>query len=115
MSRCDADEGLADGMIMDPRTCDFDPATLASKGDKMATCPTKRQVDAVVQVCAAGPQRGSELYWIGPHTGADGGRGRYYLAHCIPIPSRPVIAVRATPHAAASFGAWDPVGNAWAR
>ena len=38
MNRCDAKDGVADGMISDPLACDFDPEMLACKGEKSDSC-----------------------------------------------------------------------------
>jgi feruloyl esterase len=47
LKRCDARDGLADGMINDWRGCDFDPAVLVCKGAKNATCLGASQVEAL--------------------------------------------------------------------
>ena len=42
VAACDANDGLKDGLIDDPRRCTFDPATLACKaGADDATCLTR--------------------------------------------------------------------------
>ena len=41
---CDASDGLKDGLIADPPTCTFDPATLACHGADDDTCLTPPQV-----------------------------------------------------------------------
>src|SRR5450755_3198474 len=38
MKKCDAKDGLADGLISDPLACDFDPETLACKGETSDSC-----------------------------------------------------------------------------
>jgi hypothetical protein len=77
MEKCDAEDGLKDGIITDPRACAFQPKDLLCKADKTATCLLQKQVDAVDQVYATGPQKGSELSWIGAYVAEDGSRGRY--------------------------------------
>jgi hypothetical protein len=47
LKQCDARDGLADGMINDWRGCRFDPAILACKGAKAATCLSPGQVDVL--------------------------------------------------------------------
>ncbi|HVY63350.1 MAG TPA: tannase/feruloyl esterase family alpha/beta hydrolase [Gammaproteobacteria bacterium] len=52
---CDAQDGLADGMLFDPLACRFDPATLACRGAKNDRCLTPAQVNAV-KGAMAGPR-----------------------------------------------------------
>ena len=61
---CDAGDGVADGVVDDPRTCRFDPAALQCKGADDAGCLTSNQV-AVVQRIYAGaknPRTGEQIY-----------------------------------------------------
>lgn len=60
---CDALDGLEDGLLSDPRTCSFDPATLACEGDQTAECLSTTQVDALRKIYG-GPKdaSGQPLY-----------------------------------------------------
>jgi pimeloyl-ACP methyl ester carboxylesterase len=49
LSACDADDGVADGMVQRPETCRFDPASLRCPGEKNATCLSSAQVDALTR------------------------------------------------------------------
>jgi Tannase and feruloyl esterase len=71
--RCDADDGLADGLIDKPLRCDFDPAVLTCNGPDGPNCLTPAQVSAVKKVYA-GPSnsRGRQIY-LGFPPGAEGG------------------------------------------
>jgi feruloyl esterase len=72
---CDADDGLKDGLIDDPRACRFDPKTIECKAGDQPSCLTAPQVEAARQIYtpAAGPttkkeifpplMRGGELVW----------------------------------------------------
>jgi feruloyl esterase len=76
LAACDAQDGLADGVIGDPAACRFDPAVLACQpGQDPAACLTPPQVEAS-RALYAGPRNprtgevvypglapGSELYW----------------------------------------------------
>ncbi|MEF8939280.1 MAG: tannase/feruloyl esterase family alpha/beta hydrolase [Salinivenus sp.] len=73
---CDSLDGLEDGLISDPRACQFDPATLACDGAETDSCLTANQVEAVKAFYAgprdsegrqlyAGLPLGSEPYWDG--------------------------------------------------
>jgi feruloyl esterase len=93
MAKCDALDGLKDGVIEDPRQCNFDPAELTCKGFSVAgfgarsDCLTPAQVDVARKIyggpvtsdganlSAGGQQPGSELNWLGTIVAADGGAG----------------------------------------
>jgi len=61
---CDAIDGVTDGVLDDPRTCHFDPASLTCRaGQDQATCFTEKQVAAVKQIWAgARNSKGERLY-----------------------------------------------------
>lgn len=77
LQHCDARDGLVDGIIGDPFSCDFDPASV--------TGLTPVQIDAFRKVYdgprdssgrrlfPGGLPRGSELEWIGPLVARDAG------------------------------------------
>ena len=67
INACDALDGLKDGLITDPRTCNFDPATLqCPAGQDLPTCLTPPQVDVVKKVYGGlkDPTTGSQ-FWYG--------------------------------------------------
>lgn len=84
---CDANDGVTDGVIDDPRQCNFDPAVLQCSGADAADCLTPTQVAAANWIYggtrkSTGEQifppytRGSELGWNSLYTGATpGGSG----------------------------------------
>lgn len=47
LAKCDKDDGLEDGILSDPASCKFDPATIACKGGQKDGCLTKEGLDAV--------------------------------------------------------------------
>ena len=49
LSACDADDGVADGMVQRVESCRFDPAALRCPGEKDATCLSSAQVDALAR------------------------------------------------------------------
>ncbi len=75
MAACDETDGRADGVIDDPMSCSFEPATLeCAAGQDPATCLTSPQVAVVEAFYAGAPDengdplfaglaRGSELGW----------------------------------------------------
>lgn len=75
VTACDLNDGVKDGVIGDPRKCDFDPRKLQCAAGKSPACLSKSQIDAVEKVYS-GPHtsdgeriaqpialRGSELNW----------------------------------------------------
>jgi feruloyl esterase len=46
LNACDAKDGIADGIIADPRSCNVDPAVLQCKGGDGPDCLTAAQVEA---------------------------------------------------------------------
>lgn len=78
LNACDADDGLADGVISDPLNCHFDPATLLCSGANASDCLTAGEVDSLKKVYAGlydpttgeqftpGLEPGGELFWNTP-------------------------------------------------
>jgi pimeloyl-ACP methyl ester carboxylesterase len=63
MKKCDARDGLADGMISDPLGCDFDPAVLACRGGQIDGCIAPGKI-AAIKKAFAGPKNayGMQVY-----------------------------------------------------
>jgi feruloyl esterase len=64
VAACDADDGVKDGVIDDPRTCRFDPASLLCKGSGSAECLSQTELDAVRKVYAGpkNPRTGEQIF-----------------------------------------------------
>lgn len=87
LAQCDAKDGLRDGILQDPRRCEFDPATIQCAGTAGASCLTAAEVGVVRKIYAgarsangtpvnygwAGMLPGSEYEW---HPGLIGDRGK---------------------------------------
>ncbi|AHL76894.1 tannase [Stutzerimonas stutzeri] len=88
LAQCDGLDGQLDGLLTDPRACQFDPATIQCADDESTSqCLTAAEVQTVQKIysgpvdvetgerlAVGGPQPGSELAWAGvfvPET-ADG-------------------------------------------
>lgn len=78
ISACDGIDGLVDGVIDDPRKCDWDPGALTCEAEQdEASCLTTAQVEAVRKIYAPvtdekgkvifpwATDRGSEMEWPG--------------------------------------------------
>ena len=65
LDKCDARDGLADGMIFDARGCDFDPASLQCAGAKTDQCLTAAQVDALHSAFAGPKSLHGDPYYPG--------------------------------------------------
>jgi len=63
IKRCDAKDGLADGLISDPLGCDFDPEMLACKGNKSDSCLAPEKA-AAIKKAMGGPKTssGTQVY-----------------------------------------------------
>lgn len=67
LARCDAQDGVRDGVISRPFQCDFNPATLLCKGPKGDSCLTARQVEALRELYeGAGEGKGGLSVSIAP-------------------------------------------------
>src|ERR1019366_4599570 len=60
LKKCDALDGVADGMISDSLGCDFDPAVLACKEGKSESCLSREKVTTIKKVMA-GPKTSGGL------------------------------------------------------
>jgi feruloyl esterase len=83
LAACDALDGVTDGVIEDPRRCNFDPATTLCQAGQTSGCLTQPQVDAWRKLYAGakdpvngreifpGYARGAEFGWNGLFGGAN--------------------------------------------
>jgi len=80
LEMCDAMDGIEDGILNDPRECEFDVATLLCEGEKNDSCISEEQL-AAVKVVYDGPKdsQGRSLYYGFPFggEGAPGGWSRW--------------------------------------
>ena len=75
---CDTLDGIEDGVLNDPRRCDFDPATLTcAAGDDPTTCFTAPQAAAVKTIWAGGRTPDGELIYPGLVPGGEADPGAW--------------------------------------
>jgi feruloyl esterase len=81
LAACDAKDGAADGVLRDPRTCDFDPAVLACKaGQTPDSCLAPPQVAAMRKVYAGEKTAGGEVAAYPLEKGSETGWARFVPA-----------------------------------
>lgn len=70
VAACDADDGVSDGLVDDPRQCRFDPAALQCPGADGPDCLTAEQVSALNRMYAGprNPRTGEQIYPGWPKT-----------------------------------------------
>ncbi len=71
VNACDANDGVADGIINDPRKCTYDPALLLCKaGDDPAACMTAQEAAAIRKIWDGPTSASGERLWFGLERGA---------------------------------------------
>ncbi|MBV8570429.1 MAG: tannase/feruloyl esterase family alpha/beta hydrolase [Acidobacteriaceae bacterium] len=73
LDSCDAQDGLKDGIIDDPRKCHFDPATLLCHGEETRDCLTAPQVESVKAIYGGGRDSKGDLVFPGLMPGSEDG------------------------------------------
>jgi feruloyl esterase len=73
LAACDAIDGVTDGLLTDPRQCQFDPATLLCRGADADDCLTAKQMEAVKIGYAPARRTTGELVFPGLAPGGETG------------------------------------------
>jgi feruloyl esterase len=90
---CDAQDGVTDGILNDPRQCRFDPTAIQCKGDADATdCLTAAQVTALKQIYAGLKDGQGRKIFPGYLPGAEEGGGGWVTWITGPAPVRSAMA-----------------------
>jgi feruloyl esterase len=73
---CDAQDGVRDSVVSDPRACKFDPAVLECRAGKdTGGCFTEKQVEAVKKIWGGAHDVAGKLIYPGLMPGGEGGPG----------------------------------------
>ena len=64
LAQCDALDGVKDGLIENPRACNFDASVLLCHGDETAECLTRPQMEALQKIYSGpkDPVSGEQIY-----------------------------------------------------
>lgn len=89
LAACDATDGLADGLITDPRLCKFNPETLTCRGADGTGCLTAGQLDTVKRIYSPVKLPNGEIYTSGFPVGHEGDRSGWRAWISGPVPPAP--------------------------
>jgi hypothetical protein len=92
LAACDKLDGVADGILNDPRQCHFDPASIECKSADSPECLTTAQVAALKQIYAGIHDSKGQTIFPGYLPGAEGGGNGWGLWITGPVPARSLMA-----------------------
>lgn len=75
LASCDVQDGVADGVLNDPRKCQFDPSVLLCKSADSDACLTAPQVNSLTTIYAGLRDASGQQIFPGLLPGAEEGRG----------------------------------------
>ena len=79
LAQCDAQDGLKDGILNDPRSCHFDPGTLLCKQGDELSCLTAPQVASLKKIYAGGTDNEGHLIFPGLMPGDESHQWKSWL------------------------------------
>jgi feruloyl esterase len=64
LAMCDSADGVEDGILTDPRTCDFDPHVLQCPSGNTGACLASEKIEALTMIYegAVNPRTGAQIY-----------------------------------------------------
>jgi feruloyl esterase len=77
MKKCDALDGVRDGVLENPQRCRFDPAVLQCKADSGTNCLTSAEVGAFRKIYLGPRLKNGQLVIHGPAMGSEGVPGNW--------------------------------------
>jgi feruloyl esterase len=75
LAACDAADGLKDGIVSDPASCHFDPATIVCNGVETNSCLTPPQAASLKRIYAGAHNADGTLIYPGYEPGGEDGGG----------------------------------------
>jgi feruloyl esterase len=93
VNACDALDGIKDGVLDDPRRCNFDPGTMLCRGEDSAGCLTSRQLEGLRKIYN-GPHNARQVRQIFPGVpkGSEGGANSGWQTYIMDPPEPPRVA-----------------------
>ena len=87
VAACDHLDGVKDGLLGNPKTCHFDPATLLCKSGDTAFCLTSAQLESVQAMYAPAKRKDGTLIYPGMPYGGENGWTRMFNADPFTTPA----------------------------
>jgi hypothetical protein len=88
---CDAQDGVSDGILNDPRKCHFDPAAIVCKEEESDQCLTAAQATALKKLYEGAHDRQGTRIFPGLLPGAEDGPGGWSLWITGPAPGKSLL------------------------
>jgi len=88
LNACDAQDGVKDGIVADPRQCHFDPATMLCKSTDSNSCLTAPQVAALKKIYSGPRNSKGESIYPGYMPGGEGGPEGWAFSITGPAPDQ---------------------------
>ncbi len=96
LASCDVHDGVADGVLEDPRKCAFDPQALVCKGAESDSCLTAPQASALARIYAGPRDKKGAQISAGFERGGETGNGGWGLWITGMAPAKSLQAMFAT-------------------
>ncbi|HXW56254.1 MAG TPA: tannase/feruloyl esterase family alpha/beta hydrolase [Candidatus Cybelea sp.] len=91
LAACDANDGIKDGILNDPRQCHFDPSTILCKGADSDSCLTEAQVIALKKLYRGATDSKGKAIFPGFMPGGEEGQGGWPLWITGPVPAKALL------------------------